>query len=438
MAFKDSKSFSDAKTNFTNEMARFVSKEASYFSSGDNEAASANVDAAFEKAVTYSAGKNAERVKQERSEVKKLKDEIKLGNKDIKMSEKRLESKKAEINSRTKQLETNIKKNAISKEQAKEERLKIKEDERFVKSETSRISDKRQDMNKSLDKKKEHKKKENKERKKQTTKLSVGNMLSSKKDISNELAGGGANTGDAFHDGRSGLVGTLLEVVNPMHYLKALMAKLAALLAPYVLLFMTIAIVVVIMVALIFDVLQPIVAVKDAISNFISFFTGEDHEDTFVNSTLSEDEINQIVAEITCTEKQEKTVRFALSKVGYPYSQDYRTSGNYYDCSSLAYYAWDSAGVDISNGGRYPPSAAEEARLLNTAGKALSLDVSSFSMEAGDLIFYGGSDNGRYKGIYHVAVYIGNGKVVEALNTKYGVVYRDLSVDDAIMICRPD
>ena len=262
-------------------------------------------------------------------------------------------------------------------------------------------------------------------------------MLRSKKDISNDLAGGGANTGDAFHDGKSGLVGTILEVVNPMHYMKAFMAKMAALLAPYVLMFMTVAIIMVILVALVFDFLQPLVAVNDAITGFISIFSSE--EDTFVTSTLTEDEINQIIADAGCDEKQEKVIRYALSKVGYPYSQEYRCSGNYYDCSSLVYYAWDDAGVDLSFGSKYPPTAAEGARMLKDNNKCVaSGEGSDFSLKPGDLVYYGGSDNGRYLGIYHVAIYVGNGKAVEALNTKYGVVYQNISVEDVIMVCRPN
>lgn len=56
----------------------------------------------------------------------------------------------------------------------------------------------------------------------------------------------------------------------------------------------------------------------------------------------------------------------------------------------------------------------------------------------GDLVYYGGDSNGRYMGIYHVAIYVGNGKAVEALNTEYGVVYQTLRTKNAIMVCRPN
>ena len=51
-------------------------------------------------------------------------------------------------------------------------------------------------------------------------------------------------------------------------------------------------------------------------------------------SSMTEDEINAILSGIT--DSRQKTVcSYALHRVGFPYSQDLRDSGNYYDCSSL-------------------------------------------------------------------------------------------------------
>ena len=148
-------------------------------------------------------------------------------------------------------------------------------------------------------------------------------------------------------------------------------------------------------------------------------------------SSMTEDEINAILNEIT--DSRRKTVcSYALHRVGFPYSQDLRDSGNYYDCSSLAYYSWKDAGVDISFGGA--TTAAAEAQGLDEAGKTVSFD----ELQPGDLIFYSFTSNGRYKNISHVAVYVGNGKVVEALNESLGVVYRDVaSTGKIVVIGRP-
>ena len=148
-------------------------------------------------------------------------------------------------------------------------------------------------------------------------------------------------------------------------------------------------------------------------------------------SSMTEEEINAVLSKIT--DSRLKTVcSYALHRVGYPYSQELRDSGNYYDCSSLAYYSWKDAGVDISHGGA--TTAAAEAQGLDEAGKTVSYD----QMQPGDLIFYSFTRNGRYKNISHVAVYVWDGKVVEALNENSGVVYRDVaSVGKIVVIGRP-
>ena len=148
-------------------------------------------------------------------------------------------------------------------------------------------------------------------------------------------------------------------------------------------------------------------------------------------SSMTEEEINAVLSKIT--DSRLKTVcSYALHRVDYPYSQELRDSGNYYDCSSLAYYSWKDAGVDISHGGA--TTAAAAAQGLDEAGKTISYD----QMQPGDLIFYSFTSNGRYKNISHVVVYVGDGKVVEALNENSGVVYRDVaSVGKIVVIGRP-
>ena len=148
-------------------------------------------------------------------------------------------------------------------------------------------------------------------------------------------------------------------------------------------------------------------------------------------SSMTEEEVNAVLSKIT--DSRLKTVcSYALYRVGYPYSQEMIDSGNYYDCSSLAYYSWKDAGVDISHGGA--TTAAAEAQGLDEAGKTISYE----KMQPGDLIFYSFTSNGRYKNISHVAVYVGDGKVVEALNENSGVVYRDVaSVGKIVVIGRP-
>lgn len=148
-------------------------------------------------------------------------------------------------------------------------------------------------------------------------------------------------------------------------------------------------------------------------------------------SSLTNTEIEAIVSSIA-DPTQKETVSFALSKVGYPYSQAYRDTGNYYDCSSLAYYSWKTAGVDISFGGA--TTAAAEAQGLDEDGKS----ITEADLQPGDLIFYSYTTNGRYKNISHVGIYAGNGKMIEAKNEAEGVVYGDFHSGSVVMYARPN
>lgn len=107
-------------------------------------------------------------------------------------------------------------------------------------------------------------------------------------------------------------------------------------------------------------------------------------------------------------------------------------SGQYFDCSSLAYYTWKAAGVNISYNGS--TTAAAEAQGLEEAGRTVAFE----DMEPGDLIFWSFCSNGRYKNISHVGIYVGNGKVVEACDESVGVIFRDVtSAGSIVTICRP-
>ena len=127
-----------------------------------------------------------------------------------------------------------------------------------------------------------------------------------------------------------------------------------------------------------------------------------------------------------------RVLEFALSKVGYPYSQALRNDGEHFDCSSLAYYAWRHAGVSISYQGS--TTAAYEGKLCYDNDWLVHYS----DMQPGDLIFYSYERNGRFMNISHVAVYAGDGMVVEAANKRLGVVYRPIQGKSSIvMIGRP-
>ena len=127
-----------------------------------------------------------------------------------------------------------------------------------------------------------------------------------------------------------------------------------------------------------------------------------------------------------------QAVKNALARLGKPYSQAKRDSGDYYDCSSLTYYAYKEAGINLSYHGSN--TAASQGKLLYDRGCEIDYE----DIQPGDLIFYSFTRNGRYQNISHVAVYAGNGYLVDASSSKGCVVFRPVySVGKIVMCGRP-
>lgn len=96
------------------------------------------------------------------------------------------------------------------------------------------------------------------------------------------------------------------------------------------------------------------------------------------------------------------------------YSQARRMSHGYYDCSSLVFRAYGCDSGLLGGMPSWAPTAASMAAHLERAGKVISyggLDASK--LMPGDLIFYSRGGNGRYRNIYHVSMYYGNGYRLE-------------------------
>lgn len=114
------------------------------------------------------------------------------------------------------------------------------------------------------------------------------------------------------------------------------------------------------------------------------------------------------------------------------YSQAYRMTKGYYDCSSLVFRAYGKNTKLIGGTSSWAPTAALMAQYMGRTGKVVSykaVDVSE--LRVGDLIFYGGANNGRYKGIYHVSMYYGNGYRLEKPLRDY------YASDTIVMVARP-
>lgn len=82
-----------------------------------------------------------------------------------------------------------------------------------------------------------------------------------------------------------------------------------------------------------------------------------------------------------------------------------------FDCSGLTYYAWGRSGVAL------PRTASAQYTATARLSKAQLLP--------GDLVFY--SAGGRYGTVSHVAIYSGNGKIIQA--RKPGVAIQEVVMD---------
>lgn len=122
-------------------------------------------------------------------------------------------------------------------------------------------------------------------------------------------------------------------------------------------------------------------------------------------------------------------VDLALTKLGTPYSQELRNQESYFDCSSFTYWVYSQLGIRLQYDGAN--TAAAQGRYVVENNLAVSYD----SLAPGDLVFYSYEVNNRYMNISHVAIYAGNGYVVDASFSKKQVVYRPIFDTNRIVLC---
>jgi len=92
-------------------------------------------------------------------------------------------------------------------------------------------------------------------------------------------------------------------------------------------------------------------------------------------------------------------IRYAMAQVGKAYV--YGAAGpSAFDCSGLMMMAWQQAGISLPHS--------------SSAQYGIGRHVSSGELQPGDLVFY-------YSPVSHVAMYIGNGLIVEAANPGAGI-----------------
>ena len=113
---------------------------------------------------------------------------------------------------------------------------------------------------------------------------------------------------------------------------------------------------------------------------------------------------------VTASRSSSSVVRVAFSKVGASYR--WGATGPYsFDCSGFTRYVMKQMGVNVPH----------SSRAQFNGGRAVSRN----GLLSGDLVFFQGP-SGR-GGVGHVAVYIGNNKIVHASTPSTGVIVSSLS-----------
>lgn len=101
----------------------------------------------------------------------------------------------------------------------------------------------------------------------------------------------------------------------------------------------------------------------------------------------------------------EQVVSFAKQYLGYRYVLGGTTPASGFDCSGFIYYVFNSCGYSISRS------------LTSQANTGIA--VSKSELQPGDIVIFNNTSSGA---LGHVGIYIGNGNMIHAANSKRGVV----------------
>ncbi len=111
------------------------------------------------------------------------------------------------------------------------------------------------------------------------------------------------------------------------------------------------------------------------------------------------------------TAKRKTVINTAKKIAKGTYSQPKRMSKGYYDCSSLVWRAYKKEGIYFGDKS-YAPVAATMCKWCISKKKRIkgglsNSNIQNMKLRAGDLMFRSGASNGRYKGVYHVEMFVG-------------------------------
>lgn len=129
------------------------------------------------------------------------------------------------------------------------------------------------------------------------------------------------------------------------------------------------------------------------------------------------------LAAVTATESNgdlgAKVVAFAKQFVGTPYVAGGEDLEKGADCSGFVQSVYKHFGINL------PRSSYRQSKV----GQEVSVD----ELQPGDLLFFKTAD---YAPVTHVAMYIGDGKIIHASSVKTGVIISKLKIKDDFRVAR--
>ncbi|HBI61254.1 MAG TPA: hypothetical protein DDY31_08600 [Lachnospiraceae bacterium] len=136
---------------------------------------------------------------------------------------------------------------------------------------------------------------------------------------------------------------------------------------------------------------------------------------------------NEMQGSLSAGTGGQEVADLAMTKIGCRYSQDRRYEEGWYDCSSLVQRLYKEVGIKL------PATAATQGEYCYKN----AMLINKKDLKPGDLIFYSYEVNGEFRNISHVAIYVGDGKMVHAANPSRGVVIDPLRTNSVVFYARP-
>ena len=151
--------------------------------------------------------------------------------------------------------------------------------------------------------------------------------------------------------------------------------------------------------------------------------TGEDHYQT-AEEIISPEENQALYYTLTSTKEgtpngavRESILEYASQFIGNPYVWGGTSLTEGADCSGLVQQIYKAYGYDL-------PRVAQDQSQYGT-------QIPVEDAQPGDLIFYAKAGH-----VYHVVMYAGDGKTIEAANTKAGIISGTVNMENAVWATR--